>query len=494
MQDHLNLSQLEKQLSHYSLNNFKEQFPALKDNNLIYFDSAATSLRPQAVLDAFNQGYGLAGNVERSLHTQALTDLVQAGKQALVNYLDPENPEANRLTYTQNSTESLNLLAQTLGEFWEAQQKNQPQAKYYILVTQSNHHANLLPWIKLCHSYDFLELKTIPLLADLSLDLEYLRQFCQEHSQELLLVSLSAVDNANGMVHPIGKIKEILSTYAPHTWLSIDNAQGSCFNAVYLEKSHSPQGWQADFLVGSLHKMFGLTGIGYLYISPRIAELSGKQDKNLALLAKFFNLNSQKTPEVEEKKLEHLNIPLPGNSLHHQWVGGGFVKSINLREPCYQLQESNPFLVSGTPNINALVTVASNLNWLTAQPLKQLYEYTHTLQKYFLARLASLPQVANLSQSKNICQELQQNQAPVVILPSFGHHISLSIEDGLDIDLGQFLAQHNVVARVGKHCAYPYHEFLGVDSTLRFSLAPFNTKADVDTTIDLISQFLEQNL
>ncbi|RIY34085.1 aminotransferase class V-fold PLP-dependent enzyme [Psittacicella gerlachiana] len=499
MQDYLTL---EHKLEQYApqIQKFRQEFPAL-NNFLIYFDNAATSLRPQKVLDAFIHGFQLAGNVERSLHTEELTTLVKQGQEALYNYIFPQASACPQdflhLTYTQNTTEALNLLAPTLGQFWYKQQQGQKPQKYYLLVAQSNHHANILPWLKLAQTYNFLEIKTIPLKNNLTLDLDFLRDFCQKHAQQLLLITLSSVDNVNGLIHPIGEIKSILEQFSPHTWLALDNAQGSCFNHIYLQKNQLQDNWPADFIVGSLHKMFGLTGIGYLTISQRIAQLN-KQSQDLELLAKFFTLKEEIEQSSQQTKsnntLEHLNLPLNNHRLEHQWVGGGFVKSVDLETANYNLQPTNPFLIAGTPNINSLVTVKANIDWLNSLPLEDFYSYTHLLQQYFISKLAQLPQVADFSRSLNIVQDLANKTQDVVILPCTGHHILINIEDGLDIDLGMFLAQHNISARVGKHCAYPYHDFLGLDSTLRFSLAPFNTKEEVDYTINLIAQFLNDNL
>ncbi|RIY32945.1 hypothetical protein CKF54_03860 [Psittacicella hinzii] len=485
------LSELSEKIDSYSslVEQFREQFPVL-DQAPIYFDNAATSLRPQVVLESFTRGFAYAGNVERSLHTFELSALIKSGNNYLKNYFDPR--EDSQLVYTANTTQAINLLAQTLGEFWCAQKNAaNSQETYYILVGQSNHHANLLPWIKLCQQYSFLQLKYIPLKEDLTFDLDYLQNFCQEHANNLLLVSISSVDNSNGMVHPIGKIKQILDTFSPHAWLALDNAQGSTYNQIYLEKAGCTDYWPADFLIGSLHKMFGLTGIGYLITTQRINQLKGKEDKDINLLTKFFKLSNEfiNSQEKSNEEFIHLNLPYKGNSLNHQLVGGGFVKSINLDKVDYQLKDTNPFLIAGTPNINAQVTVKDTIKWLNNQPLRELYDYTHLLQQYFLEHLRQFNDVLDLSNATDAPSQLEVASHSLRILPSFGHHISLSIEDGQDIDLGQELAKHNISVRVGKHCAYPYHDFLGVDSTLRISLAPYNTREEVEYAVEVMFNF-----
>lgn len=507
---------------------FSAQFPALLANpDLIYFDNASTSLRPQVVLEQFIAGYNLPGNLERSLINNELGSLVKDGNASLQAYLEPhsaiesksELSLVNRLTFTENTTSAVNLLALTLKEYWLAQ-KPEPNTDYYILVGTSNHHANILPWLKLSQECPNFKIVNIPLQGNMDWDLEFLRNFLKEHATTTLLISVNTVDNVSGFLHPIAELRKILTTLAPNTWLCLDNAQGSAFNREYLTKAQlTKQGWGADFLVGSLHKMFGITGVGYLLISPRIAALANNTSQtnsnNLSISELFsqFVTNNAKaitnTPTLVTKNVSaiakpssttsqntplHLNIPIANNCLKHQWVGGGFVQNIDLTSCSYQLKINNPFTQAGTPNTNNLLTVAKHIQWLRDLPTQELYNYTHDLQRYFIAQLATLPKVVNLQKSNNLAQDLSNSKSPIIILPSYGHHLALTISDGLDLDLGTFLAQKQIITRVGKHCAYPYYKTIGIDSTIRFSLAPYNTLEQVDKTIALIKEFIAQEL
>ncbi|MFC6275955.1 aminotransferase class V-fold PLP-dependent enzyme [Psittacicella hinzii] len=546
MPQDLKTKKLSTQLDQYKelVTNFASQFPALKHNpDLIYLDNAATSLRPQAVLDAFSTYYAYPGNVERSLLTKELSQVINQGHQALSNYIDPKNNNKDSLVFTQNTTDALNLLALTLGQFWAKQAQHletslkRTKQKFYILVNESNHHANLLPWIKLCANFDFLELITIPLNKDLSFDFKCFEMLCTLHGDHILLMSFSTVDNINGYTLPIKRIAQIQKQLAPKAWLCLDNAQGSCFNAHYLQENLL-ENWPADFVIGSLHKMYGLTGLGYLMVSERVLKLTTMQnfglsaqataiDNYLAQYLETGNLDYPPSPPPSKTKVEnnevytdlesstkktkkrkkptklelfeqslqyqinHLNDFNQLHFLEHQWVGGGFVKNVSLKEANYSLHDNNPFTVAGTSNINALTTVKTNIEWLKEQPLEELYHYTNLLQQYFIAKLLTLDNVSDLRYNQDIARTLYRTAKPIRILPSYGHHVLLTIEDSGDVELGQFLAKHQVAVRVGKHCVYPFHRTIDVDSTIRFSLAPFNNKEQIDKVIELIKEFSE---
>ena len=228
----------------------REDFPILTEKvhgrELVYLDNAATTQKPQAVLDAIVEGYSKwNANVHRGVHhlSQVATEKHEQARKKVAEWL---NAAAEEVIFTKGTTDSINMLARSFGE---AMVKEGDE----IIVSQLEHHSNIVPWQMLCERKKAV-LKVIPLREDLSIDIEAFKRLLNERTR---LVSVAQVSNVLGIINPVEEI--IRYAHAKHIPVCVDGAQSIPHLAVDVKKM------DCDFLVMSAHKMYGPTGLGVLY-------------------------------------------------------------------------------------------------------------------------------------------------------------------------------------------------------------------------------------
>lgn len=234
----------------------RAQFPILErrihGKPLVYLDNAATTQKPRKVIDALVEFYEKHNaNVHRGVHTLSdeSTTLMEEARAKVARFINEPKPET--VLFTRNATEALNLVAHAWGrKFLNAGDE--------VLLTEMEHHSNLVPWHMLKEEKGIV-LKHIPMTADGTLDLTVLPQLLTKRTK---LVSFTAASNALGTLNPVEKIvraaKDIgaavvidASQFAPHLKLDV-------------------QAWGADFVAFSAHKMCGPTGIGILWAKEEL--------------------------------------------------------------------------------------------------------------------------------------------------------------------------------------------------------------------------------
>jgi len=215
---------------------------------LVYLDNAATTQKPQVVLDALQNYYtSLNSNVHRGNHTLAAraTDAFEEARSKVARYINAAN--AYEVIFTRGTTESINLVAFSFGEAFV-------HAGDEIIVTELEHHSNYVPWYQLCQRKG-AHFRVVPFDANGELDLEALKGMLNEKTR---LVALNQVSNSLGTVNPLDKI--IPMVHAAGVPVLVDAAQ-----AVQHLPEHDVQALDADFYAFSGHKMYAPMGIGVLY-------------------------------------------------------------------------------------------------------------------------------------------------------------------------------------------------------------------------------------
>ena len=228
----------------------REDFPILSEKvhgrELVYLDNAATTQKPQVVLDAIVEGYSKwNANVHRGVHhlSQVATEKHEQARKKVAEWL---NAMAEEVIFTKGTTDSINMLARSFGDAMVNEGDE-------IIVSQLEHHSNIVPWQMLCERKKAI-LKVIPLREDLSIDIEAFKRLLNERTR---LVSVAQVSNVLGIVNPVEEI--IRYAHAKHIPVCVDGAQSVPHLAVDVKKM------DCDFLVFSAHKMYGPTGLGVLY-------------------------------------------------------------------------------------------------------------------------------------------------------------------------------------------------------------------------------------
>lgn len=228
----------------------REDFPILNEKvhgrELVYLDNAATTQKPQVVLDAIMEGYSKwNANVHRGVHhlSQVATEKHEQARKKVAEWL---NAAAEEVIFTKGTTDSINMLARSFGDAMVNEGDE-------IIVSQLEHHSNIVPWQMLCERKKAV-LKVIPLREDLSIDIEAYKGMLNERTR---LVSVAQVSNVLGIINPVEEI--IRYAHAKHIPVCVDGAQSVPHLAVDVKKM------DCDFLVMSAHKMYGPTGLGVLY-------------------------------------------------------------------------------------------------------------------------------------------------------------------------------------------------------------------------------------
>jgi len=301
----------------FSPAHFRAQFPALADAG-VYLDSAATALKPQAVIEATHQFYSLsAGNVHRSQFAEAqrLTARYEAARDQVARLLNAES--GKNIVWTRGTTEAINMVAQCY-----ARPRLQPGDE--IIVSEAEHHANLVPWLMVAEQTGATVVK-LPLGADLLADVARLPEFITPRSR---ILALGQMSNVTGGCPDLARA--ISLAHASGMVVMVDGAQGVVHFPADVQQL------DIDFYAFSGHKLYGPTGIGALYGKAALLE--------------------EMTP----------------------WLGGGKMIT-EVTFDGFKTQEVPYRLEAGTPNVAGVIGLSAALEWLADIDLQQAESWSRGL-------------------------------------------------------------------------------------------------------------------
>jgi cysteine desulfurase/selenocysteine lyase len=246
------------QIEPFDVERIRSDFPILHQEvngqPLVYLDNAATTQKPNAVIDAISDYYRTDNsNVHRGAHALAdrATVKFEAARTKVAEFIHA--PDAKQIIWTRGTTESINLVAASWG-------KINLKAGDRILVSAMEHHSNIVPW-QLIAQATGASVEAIPVDSTGTIDLQ---AFASMLDAKVKMVALGHVSNAMGTINPIEKI--IADSHAVGAKVLIDGAQAVSHWAVDVQKL------DCDFYVFSAHKLFGPTGLGVLYGKREILE------------------------------------------------------------------------------------------------------------------------------------------------------------------------------------------------------------------------------
>ncbi len=229
----------------------REDFPILKQNlysgQLVYLDNAATTQKPISVINIINEYYlKYNANIHRGVHylSEKMTQAYEASRKTIKNFINAEH--AHEIIFTSGTTESINLVAFSFGEQYIKEGDE-------ILVTQMEHHSNIVPWQMLCERKK-AKLKVININTFGELFLGELDNLLTEKTK---LLAITHVSNTLGTINPLKEI--IAKAHKKGVYVLVDGAQGIQHQQVDVVDL------DCDFYVFSGHKIYGPTGIGVLY-------------------------------------------------------------------------------------------------------------------------------------------------------------------------------------------------------------------------------------
>jgi cysteine desulfurase / selenocysteine lyase len=248
-------------VSSFSARRVRADIPLLQreinGRKITYLDSGASSLQPNAVIDAMSRYYELRhANVHRGVYQTAneATEAYEGSRAAVAAFLNAPGG-ADEVVFTKNTTESINLIARS----WGAANLGEGDV---VLVTEMEHHANIVPWFQLRDSTG-VEVRFIPVGDDYRLDLTQL----DELLEGVKLLSVTAMSNVLGTKNPIGELAE--AAHRVGALIAVDGAQSVVHGVTDVREL------DIDFLAFSGHKMLGPTGIGVLWTRESVLDTMG---------------------------------------------------------------------------------------------------------------------------------------------------------------------------------------------------------------------------
>jgi cysteine desulfurase/selenocysteine lyase len=316
------------------IDKIRSDFPILSrkvhNKPLVYFDNAATTQKPQVVIDAIVNYYtDLNSNVHRGVHylSQQATTAFEDVRTKIQKFVNAAY--RHEIIYTRGCTESINLVAGSWG-------KANIKAGDEILISALEHHSNIVPWQMLCEEKD-ARLKVCPILEDGSLDMSALSVLMTPSTK---LLAITHISNTLGTINPVKEITRM--AHEKGIVVLIDGAQALSHMKVDV------QDIDCDFYTFSAHKVYGPMGIGGLY---------GKE--------------------------EILNAMPP-------WQGGGeMIKNVTFEKTTYN---ELPFkFEAGTPNVGDVLGFGAALDYVSGIGLDQIAALEHDLLTYATERLSANP-------------------------------------------------------------------------------------------------------
>ena len=308
----------------------RKEFPILGQKvhgkPLVYLDNAATTQKPQCVIDAISEVYcTINANVHRGVHhlSQVATEAMEQARTKVKEFIGAAN--RHEIIFTRGTTESINLVASSFGgTFLKSGDE--------VIISSVEHHSNIVPW-QLLRERIGISLRIIPLTAECRLDIEAYKGLFSERTK---LVSVAHVSNVLGVTNPVKEIIDIAHSHGVP--VLVDGAQSTPHIKVNMQEL------DADFFAFSGHKVYAPTGIGVLY---------GK-----------------------EKWLDAMQ-PYHG--------GGEMIKSVHFEKTTFN--ELPYKFEAGTPDYTGIIALGKALEWVESKGIENIAAHEHKLTLYAVEQL-----------------------------------------------------------------------------------------------------------
>jgi len=407
--------------------NIKSDFPIFATHpDLVYLDSASTTHKPDFVIDQTDHYIANSyANIWRGSYPLAMEseDIYDASKAAAARLI---SASADQIIYTHSSTYAYNMLAYSLVEsgiltHWSS-----------IILSISEHHANLVIWQKLSQSHRFI-IKMIGITVDGGLDYDDLVDQMDETVQ---VVSLTGASNVTGAITDIARVRQIIGS---DVLFAIDGSQ------LVPNRRVDVQALWVDVLIWTTHKMLGFTGLWIMYLNT--------------------------------KWMSRLTCPR---------VGGGVIEEVS--SSTYTLQRWSITREPGTPNLISAASYLYALQYFDSIGGYDWWEtYEQELIDYFMFKLEQ-QSVIKLA-SKSVSEWQTSTPRDLAISCTQLWVFSFYLTDWSSVlKLGENLGQQGICIRTWGHCAHPLVEQLGHDQLGRLSLYIYNTKEDIDQFFEAITK------
>jgi cysteine desulfurase/selenocysteine lyase len=391
--------------------------------NFTYLDNAATTHKPAVVLAAIRDFYETSNsNVHRGLYPLAeqATERFESARETVAHFLGA--PAASTI-FTSGATAALNILSLGLESLFGPRD--------VILVSDLEHHANYLPWMRLAERTG-AQFISVPVLTNGTLDLDFFS--AQLKSGRVKIFAVTALSHVLGNVLPVQSL--FAQARAAGALTVLDAAQ-----AVFHCKGDFAA-LNCDALVFSGHKVFAPSGVGVLAISTRLADL-----------------------------------------LEPVMLGGGMVSEVGTSQKTSQWRESPHCFEGGTPPLSGAIALAVALEFMSSQVSSpEITASVAPLIDQLASHLALRPDVELYGWASEV------KAAAPTKAPPHGDILSFNLRGHHAHDIAQLCADHGVAVRAGSHCAQPLMKRFKIPGAVRVSLAPYNDQFDIDHLLHALSK------
>ena len=312
-------------MNNFPLTKIRNDFPILKsrinNHQLVYFDNAATTQKPQSVIDGISNYYkSYNANIHRGIHSLAekATEEFEETRSLVKEFINASSE--NEIIFTRGTTEGINLISSSLSKFYFNEGDE-------IIISEMEHHSNIVPW-QMIADENKLNLKVINVSENGEIDMDHFNSLISEKTK---LVSIVYISNTLGTINPV---KKIIEKCKENNILSVvDGAQSSAHKKIDVTDLN------CDFYVFSAHKMYGPTGVGVVY---------GKE-------------------EILEKMPPYMG-------------GGEMIKDVSFSNTSYN---NLPYkFEAGTPNIGDVIGFKEAINYIKNIGIDNIETYEISLKEY----------------------------------------------------------------------------------------------------------------
>lgn len=392
---------------------YRKDFPIFQKvtpygQKLVYLDNAASTQKPQIVLDALHSAYTEKySNVHRGLHYLAneATTAYEKARETARSFINAKHIE--EIIWTSGATDGLNLLAESLGADLVAGDE--------IILSIAEHHSNIVPWHFLRERKGCV-IKWLDVNEKGEISLDQLDSLLTERTK---IVSITHMSNILGTINPIKEIAK--KVHNVNALFIVDGSQG----AVHLPVN--VQDLDVDFYVTTGHKLYGPTGIGFIY---------GRLDK--------------------------LKTMRP-------YQGGGEMIDMVSRDAISYNTPPHRF-EAGTPQIIQAIGLGAALEYMMNIGTEALFNHEQELVSYAHQQLSDIDGLMIYGTSSEK-----------------GGVVSFNIDGLHPHDLATYIDRKGVAIRAGHHCGQPLMQHLGISSTARASFGLYNTKKDIDVLVSALT-------
>ena len=419
------------------IDEIRKDFPILErkinGSNLVYLDNAATTQKPEKVIEAVGDFYRLHNaNVHRGIHTLSdeATGLVEDSREKVGRFIGALS--SREIVFVRNASEGINVVMNS----WGKENVNKGDV---VLITKMEHHSNLVPWQMLCKRKEAV-LRVVSVDDEGRLVWEGKKREVEEGVEEgglmelldekVKLVAINHASNVTGVVNPVEKVIEEVKKRSAAAKILVDASQSVPHMLVDVGRMG------ADFVVFSGHKMLGPTGVGVLW---------GKE-------------------EVLKRMPPFL-------------YGGDMISEVKL--DCTRFNKLPWKFEAGTPNMAGIVGLGAAIDYLSDIGMNEVWAHGQELVEYSLRKIMPL-----------VDEGLVKIYGPTS-MEERGAVIAFNIEGVHAHDTAQVLDNQGVAVRSGQHCAAPLVEGLGEKAVSRASFYLYNNRADVDSWIEGLSKVKE---